>query len=173
MPPTPHARQSDPGPGRRLGVGRRLGIGALVGALLCGGLSPLQAEAGGATRPEPAFTRFTAAWQKRSTDAVVACMDPKGTVLFKLLSYPLAGKARSMKPEQAKASLKTYFKKLSGLKMKDVTPKKSPEKVRLYDYTYKPEGKNPRTTRLHVQLKQDKNSLWVLASLTESAKPRK
>mgnify|MGYP002063399698 CR=1 FL=1 len=31
---------------------------------------------------------------------------------------------------------------------------------------------DPRTTHLRVQLKQDKNRLWVLASVNESVKPR-
>ena len=153
----------------RLRSGRLLAL--LLGALLAGGLLSPAAQAK-AAKPGPTFVRFSAAWEKRATVTLVGCMDPKGTVLIKLLSYPLSGKVRSMKPEQAKASLKTYFKKLSGVKLKNVTPKKSPKKVRLYDYTYKPEGENARTTRLHVQLKQDKNNLWVLASVTESVKPR-
>jgi len=125
-------------------------------------------------KPKPAvrFAAFEGAWKARSPATIVGCMEPKGSVLVQLMAYPLSGKARSMKPEQAKATLKAYFKKVSSVKLKDVSPKKSPENVRLYEYTYKPAGENARTTHLRVQLKQDKNRLWVLASLTESAKPR-
>ncbi len=119
------------------------------------------------------FATFEGAWKGRDEAKIVACMETKGTATFKLLAYPLSGKSRSMKPEQAKATLKTYFKKVSSVSLKDVSPKKSPKNVRLYEYTYKPAKENARTTHLRVQLKQDKNRLWVLASLTESAKPRK
>lgn len=119
------------------------------------------------------FAIFEGAWKGRDPAKIVGCMEAKGTATFKLLAYPLSGKSRNMKPEQAKATLKTYFKKVSSVALKDVSPKKSPKNVRLYEYTYKPAKENARTTHLRVQLKQDKNRLWVLASLTESAKPRK
>ncbi|MDJ0522954.1 MAG: hypothetical protein QNJ90_12870 [Planctomycetota bacterium] len=153
--------------------GARGGLPALV-AVLLGVLlaAAATAEAKGTKTPETKFGIFEAGWKARSADKVTACMEPKGTVTFRLLAYPLSGKARSMKPEQAKATLKAYFKKVSSVALKNVSPKKSPKNIRLYEYTYKPAGENARTTHLRVQLKQDKNRLWVLASVTESAKPR-
>lgn len=162
-------RLAEPRPPHRAGH-RALGtLAVLVAALL---LFAPTAEASGTAKPETKFAAFESAWTAGSPEKITACMEPKGTVTFTLLAYPLSGKARSMKPEQAKATLKAYFKKVSGVALKDVSPKRSPKNVRLYEYTYKPAGENARTTHLRVQLKQDKNRLWVLASVTESAKPR-
>ena len=167
MPPRPDEPLT-----RRLACGRRV-LAALALLLLALPVLAGPAEAEGAAKPEAKFAAFEKAWKARSAVNLTACMDPKGTVTFTLLSYPLSGKAKSMKPEQAKATLKTYFKRVSSVGLKNVTPKKSPKNIRLYEYTYKPTGENARTTHLRVQLKQDKNRLWVLASVTESAKPRK
>ncbi len=150
---------------------------ALRAALLTG-LSVLllaapTAHASGTSKPEAKFGVFESGWKARSEDTITGCMDPKSTVTFRLLAYPLSGKSRNMKPEQAKATLKAYFKRVSAVGLKNISPKKSPKNIRLYEYTYKPTGENARTTHLRVQLKQDKNRLWVLASVTESAKPRK
>lgn len=166
MPDCPH----DPVPPRVLGRGVLGPAAALLATLL---LAVAPAHAGGTAKPEGKFAAFEGGWTARSVDQITGCMEPKGTVTFTLLSYPLSGKARSMKPEQAKAMLKAYFKRVSAIALKDVSPKKSPKNIRLYEYTYKPAGENARTTHLRVQLKQDKNRLWVLASVTESAKPRR
>ena len=91
---------------------------------------------------------------------------------FTLLAYPLSGKTRSMRPKQARASLKAYFHRIRGIALKDITPRKSPASVRLYEFTYTPERENARTTRLHIQLTRDRKGPWVLASVTESVKPR-
>ncbi len=149
-----------------------LGRGVLgwLGACLALALLATPALAAGTKKPEQKFSAFEGAWKSRSAVKVTGCMEPKGTVTFQLLAYPLSGKARSMKPKQAQATLKAYFKKVSSVKLKDVSPKKSPKNVRLYEFTYKPAGENARTTHLRVQLKQDKKRLWVLASVTESAK---
>lgn len=121
-----------------------------------------------AAKPGPRFDAFTKAWTAGSADGVVATMAPKGGVRFDLLAYPLAGKARTMKPKQARATLKAYFKRLGGIALVDKTPKRSPANVRIYEYSYKPTGESKRTTRLQVQLKQDGNGRWVLASVNES-----
>lgn len=131
------------------------------------------AHGAGVAKPEAGFLRFQSAWSTRSIESVIGCMEPKGKVLFTLFGYPLSGKARMMGPEQAKESLKAYFKKITTVALKDVTPKKSPKNVRLYEYTYKATGENARTTHLQVKLKQDPKRLWVLASVTESTRPRK
>lgn len=142
-------------------------------ALLLAVLLAAPALGKGSAKPAAKFSEVVTAWQAGSFEGVARAMEAKGAVSFRLLAAPFSGKARSMRPEQARASLKAYFKQLSGLRLVDVTPKRSPASVRLYDYTYKQDGENARTTRLHVQLKQDGNRLWVLASVTESPKPRK
>jgi hypothetical protein len=78
-----------------------------------------------------------------------------------------------MGPEQAGETLKTYFKRVGKPSLKDVTPEKSPACVRLFEYRYKATGENACTTHLQVKLKQDRKRGWVLASVTESARPRK
>ena len=149
------------------------GLGALLLGLLMGvGLGDRPAQAAGTTKPAAKFTAFSSAWTGKSYEKVAGCLGTKGTATFQLLEYPLSGRARSMKPAQARQTLKVYFKKLSGVALRDVTPKRSPANVRLFDYTYTWAGKNARTTRLHVRLKQDKKRQWVLASVTESPKPR-
>ena len=158
LPPRPSARP-------------RYGCALAVLILAAGLLAPAVA-AGGATDPGAKLDALQTAWEASSPDALAACMEEKGMATFNLIAYPLSGRARSMKPDQAKATLKEYFKKIAGVKLVDVTPERSPKNVRLFDYTYKPAGENERTTRLHVQLKQDPQRLWVLASVTESPKPR-
>ncbi len=145
----------------------------LAGLLLVAALGSPQAEAAGAMTPAAKSTAVAAAWRAESSNLIADCIDAKGSATLQLLAYPLSGQARSMKPKQARAVLKAYFKRLSVETLLDVTPKLSPANVRLFDYTYKTDGKNTRTTRLHIQLKQDKNRLWVLASVTESRKPRR
>lgn len=163
-------RPLEPGQPPHPGLRALVLLAVLVGVL---GFATPPAYAAGTAKPETKFAAFESGWKARSPDKITACMEAKGTVTFTLLAYPLSGKARSMKPEQAKATLKAYFKKVSGVALKNVSPKRSPKNIRLYEYTYKPAGENARTTHLRVQLKQDKNRLWVLASVTESAKPRK
>ena len=152
---------------------RRHLLAALVTGVCVLLLAAPTAQARGTAKPAAKFGVFESGWRARSADSITGCKDAKGTVTFKLLAYPLSGKSRNMKPEQAKATLKAYFKRVSAVGLKNISPKKSPKNIRLYEYTYKPAGENARTTHLRVQLKQDKNRLWVLASVTESAKPRK
>lgn len=161
MPPIP-PRSTTPTPAPRLQVAGLL----LACLLLLGGAQA--AVAAGEPKPGPTFDSFAEAWRAGAHDKVTGLMEPKKAVSFRLLAYPLSGKTRSMRPEQASATLKAYFKRLGGMALKDVTPKRSPETVRLYEYTYKPTGEQKRTTRLQVRLKQDGKQRWVLASLTES-----
>ena len=119
-------------------------------------------------KEQAVFARFARAWQTRSPKAVVAGMDPRGSARFTLFGYPLSGKSRSMKPAQARAASLSYFKRISAIRLRDVTARKTPANVRLYEYTYKPAGENARTTHLQVQLKRDRKRRWVLASVTES-----
>lgn len=145
----------------------RTGVAACLVLLACWAVAPA-ARAEGTAKPAGKFAEVVAAWSGRSSEGVAKAMEAKATVSFRLLAYPLSGKTRSMKPEQARATLKEYFKRIGGVSLKDVTPKRSPASVRIYDYTYKPVGESKRTTRLHVQLKQDGKRQWVLASVSES-----
>ena len=162
MPPMPTSPEPTRSP-RRAPVGFVLVLACLLALL---GARP--AAAAGEPKPGPTFDAFATAWQGGAHDKVTALMEPKKAVSFLLLAYPLAGKSRSMRPEQASATLKAYFKRLSVTSLKDVTPKRSPATVRIYEFTYKPTGKQKRTTRLQVRLKQDGKRRWVLASVTES-----
>lgn len=141
---------------------------ALSAALAISLALPPAAPAAAAEKEAGAFIRFVAAWRAGSAKAVAAGMDGRGTARFTLFCYPLSGKPRSMKPAQAKASLKSYFKRVSAIRLKDITARKTPANVRLYEYTYKPAGENTRTTHLQVQFKRDRKRQWVLASVTES-----
>jgi hypothetical protein len=147
-----------------------------VGALAIVGLLVLAAPTARGSAPgecRAKFSSFQKAWSARSTESVIGCMEPKGKALFTLFAYPVSGKARMMGPEQAKETLKAYFKGITSANLEDVTPAKSPENVRLYEYTYKATGENARTTHLQVKFKQDPKREWVLASVTESARPLK
>ncbi len=148
----------------------RLLLGLVVCAVLA--LAAAPAVAKGSAKPATKFAAFEAAWRARSAESLAKVMEPKQAVAFRLDARPFNGKSRSMRPKQALSTLKQYFKGVSVETLKDVTPKRSPANVRLYDYTYKPTGASRQTTRLSVQLKQDRNRLWVLASVTESPKPR-
>jgi hypothetical protein len=131
------------------------------------------AEAAAAASEAKAFEAFVSAWKARAADGVAASIETRGSARFHLFDYPLSGRTHRMKPAQAKASLEKYFKRLSGVRLKDVTAPRTPASVRLYEYTYTPDRENKRTTHLQVQLKQDRGRRWVLASVTESARPRK
>ena len=57
-------------------------------------------------------------------------------------------------------------------KLKDVTPTKQRSgNLHIFDYTYRPYGRNTATTRLRVALRRE-NDKWVLSSIIESNRPR-
>jgi hypothetical protein len=175
--PREHPRSSPmpPLPRRRPVALRRPGAWGWVAVALLAALAPAAGEAlaSGEAGSAACFKRFETAWKGSDTTAVVGCMEPEGKALFQLFAYPLSGRARTMGPKQATETLKAYFKKVTPAALADVTPKKSPKSVRLYEFRYKATGENARTTRLQVTLKQDDKRRWVLASVTESAKPRR
>ena len=167
----PHARRPRTRrPAFRVPVWARLALGLLLGLTL---LLPGQAaEAAGQDGARIAFDRFVKAWTAERADRVADLMPRGGTARFTLLAYPMSGKTRSMKPGQARVSLKKYFERIQRPVLKDVTPKQAPTSVRHFAFSYTPAQKNKRTTRLHVQLKQSRNGAWVLASVTESVRRR-
>ena len=143
----------------------------LLAGLLPAGATPAEA----APAPQGVGARFTAfesAWRGGNAAGVAALMSPTGTARYTLLAYPLSGKSRSMKPAQTRVSLAAYFKRLAGIQLRDRTPKEGPASVRIYDFSYKPARENTRTTRLLVQMRQERTGAWVLASVTESVTRR-
>ena len=142
----------------------------LTAILLLGGAWGSHPDAAAAEGGDPAsvFTCFEKGWRGESAAGVARCIEAAGSARFDLATYPLSGRAHTLKPAQARASLTTYFRKISGVRLTDVTPAKGPTNVRLYDYTYKPAGKNVRTTHLQVRLRRNEKRRWVLASVTES-----
>jgi hypothetical protein len=115
------------------------------------------------------------AWRKKDPDAVLALVDPatKGVVSLALLDDPPI-RGGSFGRAQAKQTLKGYFGKLrGGVALKDVTTEQSKKAVpatRIYDYTYRREGRDAVTTRLEATLKQASGA-WVVASVSERPRP--
>ena len=176
------APRPPPSAGSGMPLGRRAAgpllwlLLAFPGVLFSGGGGPDAAAATGAPgagqSAKQAFDRVVRGWRAGSATAVVSAMHHNRMTRFTLLCYPLSGKTCNMRPKQARVSLKTYFLRIKGIRLKDVTPRTSPASVRLYEFTYTPEREDVRTTRLHIQLARDRKGPWVLTSVTESAKPR-
>ena len=157
-------------PASRVPVWARWGLALALLLPLVG--SPRPAAAAGQEKAAATFARFERAWKDERADRVSDLMPAGGTSRFTLLAYPWSGKTRSMKPGQARVSLRKYFERIQGPALKDVTPERAPASVRHYAFTYTPAQKNKRTTLLHVQLKRSRNGAWVLASVTESVRRR-
>ena len=144
---------------------RRVVTGLACVLALCGG-----AAIAGETTTGKAFARFESAWTAASSAKVTALMEPKGKLRVSLREPSSGG---TWTADQARRGLDTYFgsRGVSGPKLKAVAPRKGQKNtVRVYDYTYRPHGKDKRTTRLTVTLKQDAKKRWVLASVVESPK---
>jgi hypothetical protein len=115
------------------------------------------------------------AWRAKDPDLVVGQIDPaeRGSVRLALLGDPpIVG---SFGRGQARQTLKGYFESVRGaVLLSDVTTPESRRAVpatRIFDYTYRREGRDPVTTRLEVSLKQAAGG-WVLASVIEKPRPR-
>jgi hypothetical protein len=141
-----------------------------------GGPAPPEALPVGRTPPPDAtFAAVAGAWTRRDDEGVVAHADPdpKGALVLSLLSDPpISG---TYLKAQARQTLKAYFERIRGNpRLQDVTTaesKRAAPGTRLYDYTYRPEGRDPVTTRLEVALKQVSGA-WILASIGERPRPR-
>ena len=145
---------------------------AVVAACLLGLSLSGSATAGAGDTKASCFAAFQKVWQATDAAGVVACMEPKGTVRVHLLLPQGSSGRKGWTAQQAKKSLDNYFKKIRDQKLKDVTRKLDRKpKVHLYDYTYRPVGKDATTTRLTVSLTKSKGK-WVLSSVIESNLPQ-
>ncbi len=143
-----------------------LALAASVGL----GVRPVDASERSASA---AFGEFQRTWQAASASQVVDLLDRGGRLRIRVLAPRVVD--ASWTRGQAKKGLAAYFgaKGVSRPQLKDVTPpSRALRTVRLYDYTYRPHGRDVRTTRLTITVKQDSRKRWVLASVIESARPR-
>ncbi|MDJ0973093.1 MAG: hypothetical protein QNJ98_01360 [Planctomycetota bacterium] len=143
---------------------------ALLAVALGSGGGAAEASEGSA---DAAFDRFRRAWQAASASQVVDLLGAGGRLRFRVLAPRVVD--ASWTRGQARKGLAAYFgaKGVSRPLLRDVTPTgRGTRTVRLYDYTYRPHGRDVRTTRLTVTVKQDARKRWVLASVIESARPR-
>lgn len=143
---------------------------ALLATVLGPGGGAAEASEGSA---DAAFDRFRTAWQAASASQVVDLLGSGGRLRLRVLAPRVVD--ASWTRGQARKGLAAYFgaKGVSRPLLRDVTPpRRGARTVRLYDYTYRPHGRDVRTTRLTVTVKQDARKRWVLASVIESARPR-
>lgn len=160
--------------------GWRIGWGGaavlLLPLWLClGPLGARHARGGEAPRADPAicFGAFERAWRAASATRVVACMQDAGEVSVRLYGPPFRARWSRMKSAQARRALAEYFEGLrSGPELRDVTPRNSPEEVRLYEFTYRAAKADEATTLLSVSLSYDaKSNTHALASIAEKDLP--
>lgn len=143
--------------------------GALPGAgpsrVLAGPPAPADAALAAACRES--FGRVKAAVEARSAAAVVACMEPEGTLAVALQGLPSGG---PMKREQATRVLGSYFALVSEPRLVERPGQAADSLVRSFDYTRRLRGGDPATTRLVLTLRRDARGSLRLASLSEAAR---
>jgi hypothetical protein len=156
------------------GIAAALALAALA-TLAAPAVADADAETTTNAAVESRVTAVVSAWRKKDPEAVVQQIDPaeKATVSLTLLDEPVV--SGSFGRAQAKQTLKAYFERLKGsVELKDVTTPESKRAVpgtRIFDYTYRREGRDAVTTRLEVTVKQVAGA-WVLASAGERPRPR-
>ena len=120
------------------------------------------------------FRAVESAWTRRDAGGVVGLVASRGSLRLKLLSPRVDDGAYQR--AQAQKTLQAYFRQVSGIQLKDVTPRLLPQpygyNVRHYDYTYAPRGRDRVTTRLVIQLKLHGRTEWKLVSIVEAPRPR-
>jgi hypothetical protein len=142
----------------------------LAGVLGGGAAGVRQAEAdtSTATACRESFARVKRAFESASAEAVVACMQPEGTLALTLIGA--SARPDPMKREQAQRVLKGYFEAVSGLKLVERPGQPAESLVRAYDYTRRLRSGDPATTRLTVTLRKDATGELRLQSIIESAR---
>ncbi|MFM8979115.1 MAG: hypothetical protein ACKOSS_01425 [Planctomycetia bacterium] len=130
------------------------------------GPAPVDAALAAACRES--FARVKGALEGRSAAAVVACMEPEGTLSIALQGLPAS--AGPMKREQAARVLGSYFALVSEPRLVERPGQAADSLVRSYDYTRRLRGGDPATTRLVVTLRRDAGGSLRLASLAEAAR---
>ena len=133
-----------------------------------------QARGGQVPYPHREFGIVVKAWTKMDAPTIIAQAQPRGLISLYLLSPAVSG---SFKRAQAQRTLQNYFRQVSGIRMKDVTPRQLEQAqgyvVRHYDYTYAPRGRDRVTTRLHITLKHYGRGTWRLDKIQELQRPRR
>ena len=158
-----HARKARPAL-----AGRRLLL-ALSLALLAGttGAADERSEAGSVQR------RVAQAFGAKNAAGVTTFVRPGGTVKIELLLLDRGGTFRR---GQAERTLRDYFRKVSRLRLKDVTPRRQPTsetyRVFTYEYAYKPQGRDAVTSLLTIALRSAGRDRWYLQTIQERHKRR-
>jgi hypothetical protein len=158
-------------------VALRLLLLVLVGAFSAAVVAPARADPPGKKKEEgPSESTFQSvkdAWTREDAGAVVGAMDPSedGRLSLRLLSPKVEAR---MSRAQAKKALAKYFEDVERPQLKIVTPDapRAASTARLYDYTYRPKGRDEVTTRLSITMKAGSEGRWLLDSVSESPRPR-
>ena len=117
--------------------------------------------------------RVSQAWGSRNATGITGAMRPGGRVKLDLLLLDRGG---SFQRSQAERLLRAYFRKLSRVRLKDVTPRNQQAsdsyRVSTFEYAYKPEGRDPVTSLLVITLKSGGSDRWYLEGVQERRKRR-
>lgn len=147
---------------------RTLGV-ILLAALLASPALAGDVETVRTPGPKDQYRRIIEAWAGRSAAGVIAHVPARGTLSLYLLSPRVSGTYRRA---QAKHTLQRYFERVSDIRLVDVTPKeiRTPRgwAVRIYKYTYLPQGRDRVTTRLTITMKGNGRGAWYLNSIRET-----
>lgn len=117
--------------------------------------------------------RVARAWGGENAAGITGTMRPGGRVRLDLLLLERSG---AYQRSQAERLLRAYFRKLSRVRLKDVTPRKRQAsdtyRVSTFEYAYKPEGRDPVTSLLVITLKASGSDRWYLEGVQERRKRR-
>ena len=154
-----------PPPARRWG---RVVLASLLLALVAAG-----ARADSSADAVATGRRVAQAWGQENASGVTSAMRPGGTVRIDLLLLERAG---TFQRSQAERLLRSVFRKISRVRLKDVTPRNARPsdtyRVSTYEYAYKPEGSDPVTSLLVITLKAGGEDRWYLDGVQERRKRR-
>ena len=164
----PLGRASDPARNATLDRRRRwVGTTVLLALLLLlAGLRTAQADEAG-----DQHQRIRRAWIARNPAGITATMRPGGTLALDLLLLERAG---IFQRGQAERTLKSYFRGVSRIRLKDVTPRRGGasrrHRIATYEYAYRPDGRDPVTSILSITLERGAEDRWYLTGIRERAK---
>ncbi len=117
--------------------------------------------------------RVAQAWGAENAAGVTGTMRPGGRVQLDLLLLDRSG---AYQRGQAERLLRAYFRKLSRVRLKNVTPRNRQAsdtyRVSTFEYAYKPEGRDPVTSLLVITLKAGGRDRWYLEGVQERRKRR-
>lgn len=140
---------------------------ALVAFLPSAAGAPSDAEA------RATFRKVVEAWRAEDARRLTALMPRQGRVRLALTSPSIRGSYGTL---QARRVLKTYFGKVSGVRLKDVTPAGHRDdaayRVRQFEYQYSAQGQGRMRTVLRITLKAEGDARWTLVAVEESSRRR-